>query len=97
MRNLKCIGGPCDGEIHAIEDHVRHYDLVRIPLIPNFVLSDFAQDVQDFRHGRVPEHVVTRYTIYRIEKLSFHNDGIMEFLVHQDLSIKQAIIRQFEK
>lgn len=66
---LKCVGGELDGQERDIEDTYKEHDQVRLALPLEFKLSSFAEDVRDFREGRVPKHTVTSYANYKISSI----------------------------
>jgi hypothetical protein len=99
MQKLKCIGGECDGRIE--EGEFKLHDQVRVRKEMEFKISDFSEDVKAFREGRVPDHVITQYVIYRvcaIHGTSIKGDRLKHlYLCPNDWHEWEAIMYQFGK
>jgi len=96
---LKCIGGECDGQL--VEGEYKLHDQVRVAKPMEFKIPDFQEDVKAFREGRVPDHVITQYVMYRV--CAIHGTGYGGvrhthlYLCPNDWHEWEALMHQFGK
>jgi hypothetical protein len=96
---LKCIGGPCDGDFHSVDNNFRSGDLTRVPAKIEFNIGSFEEELTAFREGRTPKNFSIPYYMYKLSTLHFSDRGndILKFLIPVEWSDREAVIYQFGK
>lgn len=97
MKNLKCIGGVCDGVIWQVGDNLKSGDQVRVrdPKPVEYKLDTWDEDVQAYREGRTPDYLIIKYYSYRVcaidGKTRNGNKQILLFLCPSDWHEWEAV------
>lgn len=86
-RNLKCVGGPHDGEVHAVPGN--HLRLVK----SKPVSSQWRDDVEPDVSGTETFYTVRKFRTGPDSLL----DDLFEFLAPHDMSDRDALRFQFAK
>jgi len=103
MKNLKCVGGICDGVIWQVEDYNKIHDYIKVrdPEPLKFEVSNFEEDLKAYREGRTPESMTTKYHLYKICAIhgtSKQGDKLtLEYLCPTGWHEWEAIQHQFNK
>ncbi len=90
---LKCIGGPNDGEWIDVDDHYRQHDFVKVSMksMRSYLSGLIIDDLQAC--------IAMEYNIYRIEILKFRDkDEYREFkcLIPQDADLWDTIVNKLK-
>lgn len=98
---LKCIGGIADGQLVDVDEYLKTGDLIRVSAKVTFTISNFEQDLEDFRYGKSPESMTVPYYMYRICYIAgSFRDGRkqkLEYLCPENWHEWEAILHQFGK
>lgn len=91
MRNLKCIGGPNDGEYHPVPDHLKVRNLVQVmKRLKSAVAINYGLD-------HFPTTIEIGYELYELRLILGINNKTFEFLAYPKLDDIEVIQLQFSK
>mgnify|MGYP001558847194 CR=1 FL=1 len=90
---LKCIGGPNDGEWMSVDDHYRQHDFVKVSM--KSMRSHLSHPPID----HMQSYIAVEYYIYRLEILKFRDkDEYREFkcLIPQDADLWNTVVNKLK-